>query len=279
MLDDDTRCYRHEKRVAAVTCQRCDKPICSLCMTEAPVGFHCPDCVKSSGQRVIPARSLRSRTGTPVVMALIGINVAFFLAQQAIRTPVAGYSDFTDWGLLFGPAVHDGEWWRIVTSAFLHENLLHIGFNMYALWIFGPPLERFLGPVRFALAYLAGLLGGAVAVLAFNYGAPTLGASGAVLGLAAALAAVLWSRGVKPTQTSLMGIFVLNLLLPVIIGGISFWGHLGGIVGGFLAGWLLSWLPDRYRAPMGTAVSATVALCVVLAMAAVAVALAGAAGA
>ncbi len=142
---------------------------------------------------------------------------------------------------------------------------------MYALWIFGPPLERFLGPVRFGLTYLAGLLGGAVAVLAFNYDQPTLGASGAVLGLAAALAAVLWSRGVKPTQTSLMGIFVLNLLLPVILGGISFWGHAGGIVGGFAAGWLLSWLPDRYRVPMSTAMAATVGLCAALAVAAVAI--------
>lgn len=231
-------------------------------MNQASVGFHCPECAKTGAQKVISGRTLTARRQAPVTVALIVINVAMYLAQQS--TLRIGGQLLSSWGILYGPAVSQGEWWRIITSAFLHENLFHIGFNMYALWIFGPPLEKVLGPVRFVLAYLAGLLGGAVAVLAFNYSMPTLGASGAVLGLAGALAAVLWSRGIKLTQTSLMGIFVINLALPLFIGGISFWGHLGGIAGGFVAGWLLSWLPTRYRQSAGTAIGATAALCLML---------------
>jgi len=263
VLADDTTCYRHSDRPAAVACQRCERPICSQCMTPASVGFHCPDCARAGAQTVIPARTLIDKRSTTVTSILIGLNLAAFLLQRATDRPGSTWS-YANWGALFGPAVSDGELWRIVSAGFVHTGLLHLGFNMYALYLFGPPLERLLGPVRFTLAYLAGLLGGSAAVLLFDYSQVTVGASGAVLGLAGALAAVLWSRGVKITQTSLGGIFVINLALPLLIGGISFWGHLGGIVAGFAAGWLLSWLPGRYRQPMGTAMGATAALCVAL---------------
>ena len=232
-------------------------------MTQASVGFHCPECARAGAQQVIPARALMNKRTTTVTSILIGLNIAAFVLQRATDRPGAAWS-FADWGFLYGPAVADGELWRIVASGFIHQGLLHIGLNMYALYIFGPPLERLLGPVRFALAYAAGLLGGSAAVLLFAFNQPTVGASGAVLGLAGALAAVLWSRGIKITQTSLGGIFVINLALPLLIGGISFWGHLGGIVGGFAGGWLLSWLPTRFRQPMGVAMGATAALCVAL---------------
>jgi len=232
-------------------------------MTQASVGFHCPECARAGTQKVIPARTLMDKRSTTVTSILIGLNIAAFVLQGATGGPRSTWS-YADWGELYGPAVADGERWRIVTSGFVHVGLLHIGLNMYALYLFGPPLERLLGPVRFALAYAAGLLGGAAAVLVFDFSQRTVGASGAVLGLAGALAAVLWSRGVKITQTSLGGIFVINLALPLLIGGISFWGHLGGIVGGFAAGWLLSFLPGRFRQPMGTALGATAVLCVAL---------------
>jgi len=263
VLADDTTCYRHHDRAAAVACQRCERPICSQCMTQASVGFHCPECTRAGAQKVIPARTLMNRRSTTVTSILMGLNIAAFVLQGATDGPRSTWS-FADWGALYGPLVADGELWRIVASGFVHQGLLHIGLNMYALYLFGPPLERLLGPVRFALAYVSGLLGGAAAVLLFNFSQPTVGASGAVLGLAGALAAVLWSRGIKITQTSLGGIFVINLALPLLIGGISFWGHLGGIVGGFAGGWLLSWLPGRYRQPVGAAMGATAALCVAL---------------
>jgi membrane associated rhomboid family serine protease len=266
VLDDNTMCYRHGDRVAAVSCQRCERPICPSCMTQASVGFHCPECTRSGGQRVVRARDLTNRR-PPVTVGLIAINLVAFLLQRSVIGPDG--STIGDRGLLFGPLVEDGEWWRVVTSGFLHANLLHIGFNMYALWIFGHPLERALGSVRFALSYLGGLLGGAVAVLVFNFTTPTLGASGAVLGLAGALAAVLWSRGIAITQTSLGGIFILNLALPLLIPRISFWGHFGGIAGGFAVGWLLSWLPDRYGRSMTSAVAAAAVLCGALFVAAI----------
>lgn len=232
-------------------------------MTPASVGFHCPECTRSGAQRVIPARAvLARRDAAPVTTALIIVNVVAFFAQQA--TDRSGGFSLTNWGILFGPLVGAGEWWRIVTSGFLHGGLMHLGFNMLALWSFGPALERALGPARYALAYLASLLAGTVAVLTFNYTTPTLGASGAVLGLAGALTAVLWSQGIKPNQTSLGGIFLINLLLPLLVPRISFWGHLGGIAGGFAAGWLLSWLPVRYRQPASTALGATAGLCLAL---------------
>ncbi len=175
----------------------------------------------------------------PVTTALIAANVVAFVFQ------VGTNGALTRWGLLFGPAIDFGEWWRIITGGFLHAGLLHIGFNMYALWIFGPALEKGVGALRFALIYVAGLLGGSLAVLLFDFNQSTLGASGAVLGLAGGLAAVLMTRGVNIFQTSLGAIFLINLALPVLVPGISFWGHAGGILGGFLAGLAVSWLPER----------------------------------
>ncbi len=232
-------------------------------MNQASVGFHCPECARAGAQRVIDARQLTSWRPR-VTIALIVVNVVIFFAQDAL----IGGRRVVDWGFLLGPAVAAGDWWRIATSGFLHGSLMHLGFNMYALWIFGQPLERTLGTARFALAYVAGLFGGGLAVLVFNYDVPTLGASGAVLGLAGALAAVLWARGVKLTQTSLFGLFIINLALPLLVPRISFWGHLGGIAAGFAAGWLLSWLPERFGRPTNLASAATVALCAALFLAA-----------
>ncbi|MFV0524184.1 MAG: rhomboid family intramembrane serine protease [Acidimicrobiales bacterium] len=209
------------------------------------------------------ANPLRTRpaTSTPVSVVLIAVNVAMYVGQ------VITQQRLTEWGVLFGPFVADGQWWRIITSGFLHAGLLHIGFNMYALWIFGPTLERGLGPIRFALIYLAGLLGGSAAVLAFGFVQPTLGASGAVLGLGGCLAAVLWARGVNIFRTSLATVLIINLALP-LISNISFWGHLGGTVAGFLAGATVAWLPGRIRMTANQATAAVGGLCLVLLVAA-----------
>jgi membrane associated rhomboid family serine protease len=224
-------------------------------MNQASVGYHCPECVAGHGQTVHTAQSVM-RGSTQVTRALIGANVAAFVAQ------IVTGERFTDWGVLFGPLVEDGEVWRILSSGFLHANLLHIGFNMYALWIFGPTLERGLGAFRFGLVYLAGLLGGSLAVLAFNFDQATLGASAAVLGLAGGIAGVLITRGVNIFRTALGSIFLINLALPLLVPRISFWGHLGGIAGGFVAGVILTWLPERARQSPSTAVGLTLGLIV-----------------
>ncbi len=250
-------CYRHPQSKAAVECQRCGRPICPQCMRQASVGHHCPECVAGQGQQVYTARNLMNQR-PPVTTALIVANVVAFVFQLGTNGAL------TRWGLLLGPAVEIGEWWRIVTGGFLHFNYIHIGFNMYALWIFGPTLEKGVGSIRFALIYAAGLLGGSLAVLLFNFNQSTLGASGAVLGLAGGLAAVLLTRGVNIFQTSLGAIFAINLALPLLFPGISFWGHAGGIAGGFVAGLALSWLPERAGTSDRAATGATAALVMVL---------------
>lgn len=237
-------------------------------MHQASIGHHCESCAKTGSQQVYNARNLPANR-PPLVVALIAINVVAFLANEVL----SGELNFR--GVLFGPLIQDGEWWRIISSGFLHRGLIHLGMNMYGLWILGQSLEEGLGKLRFGLVYLAGLLGGSFAVLAFGFQQPTLGASGAVLGLAGALAAVLWARGISLTQTSLGFILALNLAIPVLIPGISFWGHLGGIFAGFAGGWLISWLPIRYGQSQQTALAATGALCAALAVGTVMVTIGG----
>ncbi|MFV0258857.1 MAG: rhomboid family intramembrane serine protease [Acidimicrobiales bacterium] len=233
-------------------------------MTQAPIGHQCPECVAAASPTGNPLQT-RPAAQTPVTVALIAVNLAMYAGQVLSRQAL------TEWGILFGPAVAVGEWWRVITGGFLHADLLHIGFNMYALWIFGPSLERGLGPVRYALIYLAGLLGGSFAVLAFAFIQPTLGASGAVLGLGGCLAAVYWARGINIFRTSLAPVLLINLALP-LISNISFWGHLGGTVAGFLAGLVVAWLPTKIRMTATQATAAVGGLCVILLIAAAAVA-------
>ncbi len=170
---------------------------------------------------------------SPVVAALLVVNALAFLAQQAVPRAV------TEAGLLYGPLVARGEWWRLLTWAFLHANWLHVGFNMFLLYALGPQLERSFGSARFALIYFGSLFGGALAVMAFDFPQPTLGASGAVMGTAAALAIAYWLRGASLAQTPTFGLVVLNLAFPLILPGISFWGHAGGALGGALLAWLV----------------------------------------
>lgn len=222
-------------------------------MTQASIGHHCPTCLGEHKQQVFTPNNMPGG-GVTIIQVLIAINVLVYLGQLA--SPV----DFNV-GVLRGFEVSDGEWWRVITSAFLHGPIFHIGFNMYALWILGNPLLEGLGKLRFLLIYLAGLLGGSFAVLGFDYSTSTIGASGAVLGLAGALAAVLWARGISITQTSLGFLLVANLALPLLVGRISFWGHLGGIAAGFTAGWLLSWLPERFGQSQKFAIASVIGLC------------------
>ena len=239
-------------------------------MRSASVGFHCPVCTKEGAQKVITPGAF-----VPMVTyGLMGISILVFLAQTVIDGGLRG-DLFVDY-VLFGPLVSEGDIWRIVTGGFLHGSFIHLAFNMYALYIFGPTLERALGPMKTGLIYAGGLLGGSAAGLAFNFVNPTLGASGAVLGLAGGLAAVLWSRGINITQTSLGMIFLINLGLPILVGGISFWGHLGGIIGGAAVGAIFGFLPTRFKQNQQVTMAASVA--VVAGLGALAVVIANAGG-
>jgi membrane associated rhomboid family serine protease len=233
--DLDWHCYRHPDREAGVRCRRCERAICPDCMISAPVGFQCPSCVKGA-----PAvRTMRSLRADPYAsMVLIAANVAVFLVGAG-RSGQEG-----DLGL-FGPAVADGEWWRIVTSGFLHFDLLHLAFNMLLLWWLGQMLEPTLGRVRFVLTYACSLLAGSLGALLLDPGALTGGASGAVFGLMAAAVLLMRRRGVDPMQSGLGGLLLINLLLTFLRPGISIGGHLGGLVGGALAALVLGALEDR----------------------------------
>lgn len=172
----------------------------------------------------------------------------------------------TNLGILYGPVVQQGQVWRLLSSGFLHGSLLHIAFNMYLLFMLAPLLERTYGSLRFALIYLGSLFGGALAVMLFGWDQPTLGASGAVLGLAGALGIAFYERGVNPRNSPVFGLVVLNLALPLLVPGISFWGHFGGVVSGMLMGYLMIWLPSRSRGSSnGNTLSIGAAATVVLA--------------
>jgi membrane associated rhomboid family serine protease len=163
----------------------------------------------------------------------------------------AGGRIFNDYAL-YGPAVADGQWWRLVTSGFLHGGLLHVGFNMYILWFLGNMLEPSLGPWRFGALYFASLLAGSFGALLLSPDAATVGASGAVFGLMGAAFLLSRARGIDPMQSGIGPLILLNLAISFIPGlNISIGGHLGGLVGGALAAFLMDQAAERRRGGIG----------------------------
>src|SRR4051794_32911103 len=159
-------CYRHPDRETGVSCSNCGKPICPDCMTPTPVGMRCPDCAKQRTKvRTGPAAYAREPR---VTYALIAINVVALFGELLSGGTLASGSNLGtigDKGSLFGAAIENHEYWRLVTSGFLHAGLLHILFNMYLLYVLGSMLEPALGSVRFAALYFASLLAGSFGVL------------------------------------------------------------------------------------------------------------------
>src|SRR3954447_12776396 len=238
-------CYRHPSRETGVSCSSCGRPICPDCMTPTPVGMRCPECSRERTK----ARTLRSTTTEPrVTYALIAINVIAFLASGHFGV---GSSESQVWtkGVLFGPAIHDvHQYWRLITGGFLHANLLHIGFNMYLLYLLGQMLEPTLGSVRFAALYFTSLLAGSFGALLLAPDSVTVGASGAVFGLMGAAFIEQRRAGIDPFQSGIGGLIAINLLLSFFLSGISIGGHIGGLIGGVLASTVFD-LADRNRLP------------------------------
>jgi len=213
-------------------------------MTPTPVGMRCPDCAREK-TRVTRGGSefTRGRLGdSPATVILIGLNVIAFLAELA--TGSGGISSantplLNDYGL-FGAAVADGQWYRLVTAGFLHAGLMHIAFNMVALWFLGEVLEPSIGTVRFVLVYFASLLAGSFGALLLSGDTTmTIGASGAVFGVFATVFVVAQGRGLSHIASQIGIILGINLLLTFTISGISIGGHLGGLVGGAICGLLI----------------------------------------
>jgi membrane associated rhomboid family serine protease len=237
MATEVQTCYRHPDRRAGVSCQRCDRPICPSCMSSASVGFHCPECSRQGHQRVYTARTLSTLNRPIVTQVLIAINVVAYFATSSNQYS----SDF----LLYGPLVASGEWYRLVTGGFLHANLLHLGMNMFALWILGNQLETVLGKVRFGIVYFAALMAASLGVMLVSPLDATVGASGAIYGLFGVAVAYQLARGISLMQSGLGGILLINLLFTFGIPGISIGGHVGGLAGGFVCGLIIYQLGPR----------------------------------
>jgi len=243
-------CYRHSGRETYVRCSRCERPICPDCMVSASVGFHCPECVREGNRDVRQARTTlggRVHGDTALVTkGLIAVNVAVFLIALA-----AGDSFVRQFVLRavdpFGAdGVAQGSWYRLLTSTFLHQQVLHIGLNMFALWMFGPPLEALLGRARFLGLYLLSALAGSAASYAFNPPLQgSLGASGAIFGVVGA--ALVADRRMRANTPGLL-IYLAVLLLPgFLISGIDWRAHLGGLAAGLLLGLVYAYAPRARR--------------------------------
>jgi membrane associated rhomboid family serine protease len=237
-------CYRHPDRETFVSCSECGRPICAECMTPAPVGQRCPEhSGKPQGARRVSAgmrRGAFERTGALVTKTLVGLNVLIYLITcvqgNGLNSP--GGSLFDKW-FLYGPFVANGDWWRLITSAFLHASLLHIGFNMYFLWFVGAPVEAALGRGRFLLVYMISGLAGSAGALVLTPDKPTVGASGALFGILGA-ALVLERQRNYVLGGSALALIVINLILSFALANISIGGHIGGLIGGVLCTLVLS---------------------------------------
>jgi len=231
-------CYRHPDRETMVTCSECGRPICTECMYFAPVGIRCPDHSgqPQGAQRVTQGLRRASFEGTSalVTKVLIAINVAVYLLELGAGGEVNGTGNeiFTK-GVLFGPFVADGEYWRLFTAMFLHYGPFHLGMNMLALWWFGAAIEQALGRGRYLMLYLVSGLAGSAGALVFSPDSATVGASGAIFGILGA-ALVLERQRTYVLGGGAFGIIALNLVITLALPGISIAGHLGGLVGGSL---------------------------------------------
>jgi len=267
--DANDYCYRHPDRQSYMLCQRCGRTICPECQTQAAVGVHCPECVKEARARA-PKRkpaiitAFRRSSNRPVVTYSIMVICALvFLAQL-----VVGGRVFQDFG--YAPFLTQEQPWRMLTSAFLHSTtfLPHILFNMYALFVLGPDLERMLGRWRFIALYLLSALGGSVAVLLLSdpFGG-VLGASGAIFGLFGALFVIQRQLGGNTLQ--LLLVIGANLVLGFLIPSISWQGHVGGLLVGALVGFIFvqTRLPAQRLWQWGGIAATVVGLVVVSAVA------------
>ena len=268
---ESATCYRHPEREAHIRCTRCERRICPDCMVPASVGFQCPECVREGHKDVRQARTVFGGrpSGDPgwVSKVLIGVNLVVFVLQQASDEVTRRFYDL---GYALDPAtmervgVADGEYYRLLTSAFLHSGVLHLLLNMYALFLFGPQLEAALGRLRFVALYLVSALGGSALSYAFSApNQPSLGASGAVFGLLGAYLVV--SKRLRRDTTPVLVLLAVNLAYGFLAPRIDWRAHLGGLVAGGLVALAMVYAPKDRR----TLVQAAGTLLVVAAVVAV----------
>jgi len=236
-------CYRHADRETRLACSSCGRPVCVECVQSAAVGQRCPECatgdVPPPPPPVVPGRDLRRRTrrSTPVTTAVMAICIGVWVL--AFVAPDLGNALYAYGAQANGRIAQLGEWYRLLTAAFLHSpvGFTHILFNMYALYVFGPQLERDVGSAPFAALYLSSAVTGG-AVFYFFGSDIAVGASGAIFGLFGAwIAAALRNRRSPAGRAGLRQLLVLlaiNTALPLLIPNIAWQAHMGGLAAGFL---------------------------------------------
>jgi membrane associated rhomboid family serine protease len=237
-------CYRHPDRPTGLSCSECGRPICTECMTIAPVGIRCPE---HSGRPQGVQRMARGvqrgsfeGAGAKVTKILIGINVGVYVAELIQGGGVYGVnSTIYAKGVLWAPFIADGEYWRLITAAFLHYGPFHLLLNMLGLYWFGSLLEQRIGSGRFLLIYLVSGLAGSAGALVVSPTNPTVGASGAIFGILGA-GFVLEQQRDYVFGGSALGVIVANLVLTIFWPGISIGGHIGGLIGGAASMFALS---------------------------------------
>ncbi|MGW8889750.1 rhomboid family intramembrane serine protease [Streptomyces sp. NPDC055749] len=268
-----TRCYRHPSYETYVSCTRCDRYICPDCMREAAVGHHCVECVKEGQRSVRQARRIFGGTASmataPVVTyVLIALNVLAYIAEVALPSVVDRFAvvgallvdaqggQYYYKGEVFPgyelSGIADGEWYRLLTGAFLHLppdtsfGVMHLVFNMLALWNLGRTVEGQLGRARYLALYLLSAVGGSVLVYVISPETVTVGASGAIFGIAAAFYIISrrLGRDMRAEKHMLTGL----LLWLVISAAFTSWqGHLGGLLTGGLVTWAMAYAPAKFK--------------------------------
>ncbi|MEU5321297.1 rhomboid family intramembrane serine protease [Streptomyces sp. NPDC021056] len=253
-------CYRHPDRETGIRCTRCERPICPECMVSASVGFQCPDCVRGGSGTGHSADAAMPRTiagGTIaadprlVTKILLGINLAVFIAVRASDSLLSDLVLIGAWPpapFTATEGVAEGQWYRLVTSMFTHQEIWHIAFNMLSLWWLGGPLEAALGRARYLALYLvSGLVGSVLAYLLESPTTATLGASGAIFGLFGATAVLM--RRLNYDLRPIIALLVINMIFtfnPAF--DISWQAHIGGLVGGVVIGYAMVHAPRERRA-------------------------------
>jgi len=249
-------CYRHPDKETWIRCQRCEKPICPDCMRDASVGFQCPDCVKEGARSTRQGKAVyggKRLTGNPMAttFALIAANLVGFFAIRSgggrVLDALALLPQSSTRGFQEVEGVSGGAYWQVLTSAFSHYDVLHLGFNMLALYFLGPMLEQVLGRLRFlAVYFVSAFTASAAVMLVSNPNSQTLGASGAIFGLMGALVVVAFK--VKADLRQILFWLGLNLVFTFYnTGSISWQGHLGGLLGGALTAAIIVYAPRKRR--------------------------------
>jgi membrane associated rhomboid family serine protease len=243
----DNFCYRHPDRQSFVLCQRCMRTICPECQTQGPVGVICPECMNEQRKAESPAQrrarrawgrgpvAMAGRSGRPMVTyVLLAITTAIGLLQL-----IPGIGPEIGFQLRFAAAYLYPELsgapfepWRMLTVLFVHGGFIHLALNMLALWMLGQILEPMLGRGRYLALYLISGLGGSVAVAILDPSQATVGASGALFGMMAALLII--GRHLGANVTGILVVLVINFVFGVVMGGVSWQAHLGGVVVGAL---------------------------------------------